>query len=349
MKKRVILGMSGGMDSSVAAYMLKEQGYQVTGLTLTYSQASSHCTQRNVIKAKKVSRSIGIEHQTIDVTNRFQKEVVDYFVDEYKRGRTPNPCAVCNRKIKFSNLIEKAKELDAEYIATGHYANIQKDDNNYYLLKGKDKKKDQSYFLARLKREWLKNIIFPLGEYTKKEVLSVAEKSKLTSFNMEESQEICFIKGNNYRDFLLDKVPHLMEKGPVVDINGNIIGIHEGILSFTIGQRKGIQVNINQPLYVVDIDAENNTVIIGEKEDTFKRKFLVENINWLVPQDEIPQEVTVKIRSQHNPARAKIKKINSSALVEFIKPQMAITPGQLAVFYKDNIVLGSGWIGNSSG
>ncbi|TES92914.1 MAG: tRNA 2-thiouridine(34) synthase MnmA [Candidatus Cloacimonadota bacterium] len=348
MKKRVVLGMSGGLDSSVAAYLLQKDGFKVIGITLRFSDASRCCSEEDACDARKVAQKLGIEHYTIDVTKSFSKEVIDYFIQEYKRGRTPNPCAVCNRKVKFKTLLQKAEELDAIFVATGHYARIQNKNNQYYLLKGKNSRKDQSYFLAKLKREWLEKIIFPVGEYDKKEVLKTAKRSNLPFYKKEESQEVCFIQGNDYRKFMIEKIPELQKPGNILDTEGSILGEHKGIFFYTIGQRKGIQVNINRPLYVISINPEENTITVGEEKNVYKRKFFAENSNWLIPAEKILSEVFVKIRSQHEPVEAKIEIKKDRVFVEFRKPQMAITPGQLSVFYKDDIVLGSGWIAKVS-
>ncbi len=344
MKKRVILGMSGGLDSSVSAHLLKKQGYEVIGITLRFSEASKCCSENDVCDARKVAQNLGIEHYTIDVTDLFSEQVINYFIKEYSQGKTPNPCAVCNREVKFKILLGKADNLNAQFIATGHYSRIQHEGSNSHLMKGRDKKKDQSYFLTRLRNEWLDKILFPVGEYSKKEVSKIAKQSNLPFFKKEESQEVCFIKGNDYRTFLSEKMPELMKSGSIINTEGTVIGEHKGIFFYTIGQRKGIQVNINKPLYVISINPEKNRITVGDEKDVYKREFLAKRMNWLVPPSEIPDEVFVKIRSQHQPSEAVIDVREEHVLVNFGEPQMAITPGQLAVFYKNDTVLGSGWI-----
>ena len=344
MKKRVVLGMSGGLDSSVSAYLLQNEGFEVIGITLRFSEASKCCSELDVCDARKVAQKLGIEHYTIDVTGLFEEAVIDYFIKEYREGRTPNPCAVCNRRVKFKTLFKKADELNAQFIVTGHYARIQNKDNHYYLLKGKDSKKDQSYFLSRLKKEWLDRILFPIGKYDKKEVSKIAKKSKLPFFKKKESQEVCFIKGNDYRNFLIKKMPELMKPGNIINTEGIFIGEHKGIFYYTIGQRKGIQVNINKPLYVISINPKKNTITVGEEKDVYKKELSTEHTNWLAPTAEISKKVFVKIRSQHQPKEAEINVRATEVFVKFAEPQMAITPGQLAVFYKSDTVLGSGWI-----
>ena len=344
MKKQVVLGMSGGLDSSVSAYLLQKQGYEVIGITLRFSEASKCCSENDACAARKVAQKLGIEHYTIDVTKLFTEKVINYFIKEYSRGRTPNPCAVCNRKVKFKTLFEKANELNAQFIVTGHYARIQYKDNHYYLLKGKDNKKDQSYFLTRLKKEWLDRILFPIGEYDKKEVSKIAKKSNLSFFKKKESQEVCFIKGNNYRNFLIEKMPELMKPGDIINTEGIVIGKHKGIYYYTIGQRKGIQVNINKPLYVISINPKKNIITVGEEIDAYKKEFTTKQLNWFGNPEVIPGMVYVKIRSQHKPEKAEIEVRNTETYIKFSEPQMAITPGQLAVFYDNDVVLGSGWI-----
>ncbi|TET22995.1 MAG: tRNA 2-thiouridine(34) synthase MnmA, partial [Candidatus Cloacimonadota bacterium] len=284
------------------------------------------------------------EHYTIDVTELFHSKVIDYFVDDYKNGRTPNPCVVCNRKVKFKTLFDKAQELSAGFVATGHYAQIQKKNADYVLMKGKESKKDQSYFLAQLKQDWLKTVLFPVGMYTKKEVTKIAQQSQLPFYQKEESQEVCFIGGNDYRTFLLDKLPGLGKPGSIIDMHERIIGKHKGIFYYTIGQRKGIQVNSNIPLFVTAINTEENTITVGKEIHAYKNECNVEKLNWFVDPGKIPQNVFAKIRSQHNPVEANIEIHDARVIAQFFEPQMAITPGQLAVFYNDNIVLGSGWI-----
>ncbi|OQX53217.1 MAG: tRNA 2-thiouridine(34) synthase MnmA [Candidatus Cloacimonas sp. 4484_209] len=344
MKKRVILGMSGGLDSSVSAYLLIEKGFEVIGITMKFSGASRCCSEKDICDAKKVAQKLGFQHYTIDVTQLFSKKVIQYFIDSYTRGKTPNPCAVCNRKVKFQILFREAKELNAKFVATGHYARIKKIGNYHYLFRSLDIKKDQSYFLARLKRDWLSEILFPVGKYTKEKISKIASDADLPFYKKDESQEVCFISENNYRNFLSKKFLKLSKPGKIIDKSGKVLGEHKGIFYYTIGQRKGIQVDINIPLYVISINPEENTITVGEKGDVQKRFFIAEGINWLVYPNNIPTRVSVKIRSQHKAQTADINLKGTRAFITFDKPQMAITPGQLAVLYRDKMVLGSGWI-----
>jgi len=331
------------LDSSVSAYLLKEQNFEVTGITLKFLDFPIY-SEEDIFSLKQIATKLRIEHHTVDVRGLFSKKVIDYFSRDYSIGRTPNPCAVCNREVKFKILFEKAKQLDIQFVATGHYARIQEKGIDYNLLMGKDVKKDQSYFLARLKKQWLSRILFPVGEYTKQDVLAIARTSNLGFYAKKESQEVCFIKNKDYRKFLLKKMPELMKPGQIINKSGKVLGHHKGLFFYTIGQRKGIQVNINKPLYVISINSKENTVIVGEENDVFISEFITRNLNWLVSTDKIPGKVSVRIRSQHKPQNANIICEKDKVLVKFNKPQMAITPGQLAVFYKNDIVLGSGWI-----
>jgi tRNA-specific 2-thiouridylase len=348
MKGRIVLGMSGGLDSSVSAHILQKQGYEVIGITMKFTDASRCCSEVDAYNGQKVAQKLGIEHYTVDVARQFEKYVVEYFLREYSKGRTPNPCAVCNREVKFPILLKKAKEFSATHIASGHYARIERDHSTSLLLKGADEKKDQSYFLGRLKKEWLPLIIFPVGGLTKKEVRLISGEIGLPFFEKKESQEVCFIEGNDYRKYLLSKLPTLNRPGNIVDKEGKILGNHKGLFYYTIGQRKGIQVNINKPLYVTHIDTHKNTITVGNKDDAFRSKFFLEDINLLVPQERIPEYLFIKIRSQHLAAESRLKLSRKKGIVEFAEPQLAVTPGQLAVFYENNTILGSGWIINAT-
>ena len=344
MDNRIVLGMSGGVDSSVSAYLLQQQGFEITGITLKFSEVSRCCSEHDVCDARGIAQRLKIEHFTVDKSILFRQKVIDYFIDEYKSGRTPNPCAVCNREVKFKTLFEKARELGISTVATGHYARITQHDDESNLLRAIDTNKDQSYFLGRLKRQWLKNMLFPVGQYTKTAVQEFARDSHLPFSNKEESQEICFIKGNDYRAFLAATLPELQEPGNIIDTKGTVLGTHKGIFFYTIGQRKGIQVNINKPLYVISVNPSDNSITVGEEHEVLCNSFKTRAVNWLVPKDEIPDTCNVKIRSQHAAAKAYLKLDGSSAFIELEEPQMAVTPGQLAVFYKNDIVVGSGWI-----
>lgn len=354
-KHRVVVGMSGGVDSSVAAILLLEQGYEVIGITLKMwgkdcvNRAEDKCCgPQAVMDARAVCARLGIPYYLIDDSEEFKKEVIEYFASEYRAGRTPNPCVVCNEKIKFGSLIQTAVQLGADFVATGHYARIERNgENGRYLLKrGIDPKKDQSYFLFSLRQEQLKRIIFPLGNLNKSLTRNIAEKYNLKTATKQESQEICFVPDGDYAGFL-EKSGYL-EKNPgeIVDLNGRVLGRHNGIQYFTIGQRKGIKIAASKPLYVVKIDAVNNRVVVGSAEDLTKSSLIIERCNWIsFERLDKELEVIAKIRYNHTGAKALVKPIDENrAIVEFYESQRAITPGQACVLYKDDVVIGGGWI-----
>ncbi|MBF0252519.1 MAG: tRNA 2-thiouridine(34) synthase MnmA [Candidatus Omnitrophica bacterium] len=353
---KIVAAMSGGVDSSVAASELLKLGHEVIGMTIkTWPKESCgktgerQCCSLDAIQfARSTAEDLGIPFYVVNFSDEFQKIVSDYFVNEYKKGRTPNPCVYCNSKIKFGLLYKKALSIDAEAIATGHYARIIKKDGEYFLAEAVYKEKDQSYFLFDTPKEMLEHILFPLGEYTKSEVRQKAMEKGFMNAEREESQDVCFIpKGGDYREYLKEKgVTDSFLPGNIFDIKGNIIGTHKGIASYTVGQRKGLGVFSEDPLYVVSIDHKENSITVGAKEKAFKKCLKVDSINWLVRNNEISgKEIEVKIRH----ASKKVKAIISlneekSAYIEFDQPQFAPTPGQMAVFYSDEIVLGGGTI-----
>lgn len=344
--KRVFVGMSGGVDSSVAAFLLKKQGYEVVGLTLKLiDDASRCCDDEDIERAKKICHKLGIRHYVLNLKKIFRKKIIDYFISDYLQGKTPNPCAICNEEIKFATLIKKMKEFDFDYVATGHYANIKKTENDYLLVKGKDTKKTQEYFLARLKKEYLRYIIFPLGDLTKDVVKQIAIDNSLYLAELE-SQEVCFLKDNETPyEFIKKNIKENLSKTELIDINGNKIkDLEYPYYKYTVGQRKGLGVGGGEPLYVVKIDAKEKKVIVGRKSDIFAKSFLVNDLNMFVKIDDKKFRADVKIRYLHKQAPAIIEIIGKKAKVTFDNPQFAITPGQLAVFYKKDIVLGSGFI-----
>jgi tRNA-specific 2-thiouridylase len=344
--KRVFIGMSGGVDSSVAAFLLKKQGYEVVGLTLKLiDDASRCCDDEDIERAKKICHKLGIRHYVLNLKKIFRKKIIDYFISDYLQGKTPNPCALCNEEIKFAALIKKMKEFDFDYVATGHYANIRKTENDYLLVKGKDTKKTQEYFLARLKKEYLRYIIFPLGNLTKDVVKQIAIDNNLSLAELE-SQEVCFLKDNETPyEFIKKNIKENLSKTELIDINGNKIkDLEYPYYKYTVGQRKGLGVGGGEPLYVVRIDAKEKKVIVGRKSDILAKSFLVNDLNMFVKIDDKKFRADVKIRYLHKQAPASIEIIGKKAKVTFDNPQFAITPGQLAVFYKKNIVLGSGFI-----
>ncbi|MBN1938663.1 MAG: tRNA 2-thiouridine(34) synthase MnmA [Candidatus Aminicenantes bacterium] len=352
--------MSGGVDSSVAAALLKERGLDVVGLTMklhvlpgTGTVGVSDEKQRLGGEAARrdagrVAAVLGIPFHVADFRRAFEREVVAEFVAEYARGRTPNPCLRCNRFVKFELLRRRAARLGAGRIATGHYARIDFDEvrRRWRLLKAVDSEKDQSYFLYGLRQEDLARTLFPLGGLCKTEVRKIAVKLGLPAAERPESQEICFVPGDDYAAFLRRRVPKAFRPGPIVDRAGRTIGRHEGFLHFTIGQRKGMGIAAAHPLYVVSLDAASNTVVAGPNEALFGKTLVATDVNWVsIPGLEGPRRAEVKIRSRHEGAPATLRPAGERAVaVEFDEPQRAITPGQAAVFYDGDSVLGGGLI-----
>ncbi len=353
-KQRVLLGMSGGVDSSVAGYLLREQGYDVVGVTMKVwpqdciSRAEDKCCGPQAIAdARGVAHSLGIPHYVVDEADQFERVVIDYFSSEYQAGRTPNPCVMCNEKLKFGSLWEKARALDCDYIATGHYAIIEHHADRAVLRKGADPRKDQSYFLFSLRQPQLRHALTPLGAMAKPEIREIARSLGLKVADKVDSQEICFVPGNDYKAFLRG---HLGEnefhRGGIYDLSGNFLAEHEGIEMFTIGQRKGLPGGSPKPLYVVDIDAATNRVVVGDAEDLLVEEFEIDRVNWSSREaSDEPLAVTVKIRYSHPGAAATLLPIDRErALVRLDEPQKAITPGQAAVCYDGDVVVAGGWI-----
>lgn len=353
-KQRVICGMSGGVDSSATAALLLEQGYDVVGITLKLwpqdcvNRAEDKCCgPQAVTDARSVCHKLGIPYYLIDESAEFQKHVIQYFADEYKAGRTPNPCVMCNQNLKFGRLIDRANQLGADYIATGHFARLERTENGRVLLKrGRDLRKDQSYFLFSLRQDQLARAMFPLGEKTKSDTREVARHCNLKTADKEESMEICFVPDNNYGGFLQQANLVQKTRGEIVDIRGQVLGHHDGIAFYTIGQRKGLGVSAPKPLYVVELDAENNRVVVGDDSLLDRDEYFVQNCNW-IPWDNPPTsiEVTAKIRYNHPGTAATVTPLeNGRAKVKLHTPQRAVTPGQASVFYQDDLVVGGGWI-----
>jgi tRNA-specific 2-thiouridylase len=345
--------MSGGVDSSAAAALLLEQGYEVVGVTLKLwpqdcvNRAEDKCCgPQAVADARAVCHRLGIPFYLIDEAAQFQKQVIRYFADEYKAGRTPNPCVMCNQNLKFGRLIDRADQLGAEYIATGHFARLERREGRVLLKRGADARKDQSYFLFSLRQNQLGRVLFPLGDLSKNGTREVARHCRLKTAEKEESMEICFVPDNDYGGFL--EKANLVRKhgGEIVDLGGRVLGRHEGIEFYTIGQRKGLGLSAPRPLYVVDLDPGRNRVIVGEEAALDRAEFGVSHCNW-IPFDELmqPIEVTVKIRYAHPGTRATVVPArNGGVEVRLHERQRAITPGQAAVFYQDDVVVGGGWI-----
>ena len=345
MKKKVLVGMSGGVDSSVSAILLKEQGYEVIGATMQLWKSNN--TLKEQEDARKVCDKLGIKHYVFDATDCFRENVINNFINCYKCAKTPNPCIECNKNLKFGYFYEKAKELDCEYIATGHYANIEYSDRykTHVIKKSKSKLKDQTYVLYGVKKEIIPHIIFPLGNFeTKDEIRQIAKNYDINVANKPDSQEICFVPDNDYVGFLKKQGINKNIQGDIVHVNGEVLGKHKGIINYTIGQRKGLGISYKNPLYVVKLDLNRNEVIVGEEEYIFSSELYVKDINMLVPINE--EKIKAKIRYSAKEADAKlIHKDKNTAKVVFNSPQRAITPGQSIVFYDfDGIVLGGGKI-----
>ena len=351
--KKVILGMSGGVDSSVAAGLLKQQGYEVIGVTLLLLPKSceSHridacCGSEAVEDARAVCAQFDIPFYCIDRRGKFVSEIIDYFCAEYERGRTPNPCIVCNLRIKFEELLRKANEVGARWIATGHYAQISTIDGRCLLRQGVDLRKEQSYFLFGLDQPTLSRTIFPLGQMLKKDVRRLAGEMELKIHNKPESQEICFVPGKRYVEFLRKWTPEKFIAGDILDKEGDVIGRHQGIQRYTIGQRRGTGVACGKPVYVFSIDPAANTITLGDTEDLLSTEMRVKDLQWIEKADGRNRiRASVKIRYNHPGSEATIiVGDDNSAQVIFDRPERAITPGQAAVFYRDDVVLGGGWI-----
>ncbi len=354
-RERVVLGMSGGVDSSAAAALLLEQGFDVVGITLKLwpqdcvSRAEDKCCgPQAVADARGVAHRLGIPFYLVDEAEDFQREVVQYFADEYRAGRTPNPCVMCNEKLKFGTLLRRARQLGAETVATGHYARVEADPSTgrHLLKRGRDLRKDQSYFLFSLRQEQLARTRFPLGELTKADTRDIARDSALKTADKEESMEICFVPDNDYGRFLQQAKLVAKHRGEIVDLQGNILGHHDGIEFFTIGQRRGLGIAAPKPLYVLDLDPVKNRVVVGDESELERDSLTVERCNWIVSAEPpVEIEALVKIRYNHAGSPATIRSGPAgTAEVRFHEPQRAITPGQACVFYDGDVVLGGGWI-----
>lgn len=355
MKEKVVVGMSGGVDSSVTAYLLQESGYDVIGITMQvwpynkeYEEREGGCCSLSAVNdARRVADRLNIPFYVMNFKEVFEKKVIQYFVDEYIAGRTPNPCIACNKHIKFDEFLRKAHGIGANYIATGHYAKIIKDENTnrYLLLRSKDDTKDQTYVLYNMTQYQLQHTLMPLGDYTKDKVREIAKEIGLSVANKPDSEEICFIPDNDYGKFIKERVPEKIHPGNFVDREGNVLGRHKGIANYTIGQRKGLGIALGRPVYVVDIIPERNEVVLGEEKEVFNSRLYAKDIN-LIPFDNLKNEmkVTAKIRYSAKETPATIYPYKEGIVVEFDNPVRAITKGQSVVFYNDDIVVGGGII-----
>lgn len=345
MGKKVLVAMSGGVDSSVAAMLLKNDGYDISGVTMCLGISTEDdakcCGASAVDDAKRVCDRLRIPHYVFDYAAQLEEKVIANFISEYKKGRTPNPCVECNRRLKFGTLLDKAMTLGFDYLATGHYAAIEKNEKGHGLKRPKDKRKDQTYFLYSIPYDRLGNILFPLAHFTKDEVRDLAKQNSLSVAEKQESQDICFVTQKNSQEFLLERARDI-KPGPIVDLHGKVLGRHRGIIFHTIGQRGGLGISHPTPLYVVSIDPLKNRIVAGEKKDLMGKGLVASDVNML--SEHWPKEVHAKIRYRKKEALCEVIKEMDKLKVTFAEEQEAITPGQSVVFYDQDRVLGGGII-----
>ena len=347
--------MSGGVDSSVVAALMKDEGYDVTGITLKLyddakqSQAGRQCCAgQDILDAKRVSEKLNIKHEILFYQKKFKEEVIDSFIDSYVSGETPIPCVQCNQTVKFRDLFKYAKDLNADALVTGHYVSRVQKNGHANMYRAKDRNRDQSYFLFSTSQEQLDYLRFPLGEIDKSETRAIAQKLKLNVANKPDSQDICFVPNGDYSSVINKFRPESFKPGKVLDVTGKVIGEHEGIINYTIGQRKGIKISNKNPLYVININADNNTIIVGEKQFLEIKEIQLRDLNLLGNKKDFKDVIDIKVRSTGRLLKAKINISSSAAKVKILDSETGISPGQACVFYaKDNIgdkLLGGGWI-----
>ncbi len=345
MKKRIAVGLSGGVDSSLAAYLLKKSGWDVVGFTLKFYPRENRCCDLDSLdQARRLCYKLDIPHYVLDVGVLFKKKVIDYFINSYLQGLTPNPCVYCNRSIKFGAFLQKVRSLGINYLATGHYARLVKKDGKYLLKRGKDSKKSQEYFLAMLAPAALKHLVFPLGNYTKEEAKRIAKSRKIIHKERKESQDVCFINDKEYPEFIEENTADYYKySGRIRHIKGDFLGRHKGIYYYTYGQRGGLKIGWKEPLYVIGIDNKNNQVIVAERRFLSANIFLVNSLNWFYPLGKFKSiEVKVRYNSLAYPCTLNI--VGSRAEVRLTKKIEAIAPGQIAAFYYKDLLLGGGII-----
>jgi tRNA-specific 2-thiouridylase len=352
---KVVVAMSGGVDSSVVAGLMKEEGYDVTGITLklyndskTSKEGRQCCAGQDILDAKRVSEHLDIKHNILFYQKKFKEEVIDSFIDSYVAGETPIPCVQCNQTVKFRDLFKYAKELNADTLVTGHYVTRLQNNGKASMYRAKDSNRDQSYFLFSTSQEQLDYLRFPLGEIEKQETRKIANKLSLNVAEKPDSQDICFVPNGDYSSVIKKFRPESFKAGDIVDLSGKKLGRHEGIINYTVGQRKGIKISNTNPLYVVNIDADKNTIIVGPKESLIIKNLQLRDLNLLGSEKEFDQIISVKVRSTGKLLKAKIKIKETSANIEIVNGEAGISPGQACVFYsKDDHgdkLLGGGWI-----